>query len=216
MKRYFLGTAFAAVFAAAGTVAAQSPQTPATRPLDQAERSMDQEARTVTVEGCVMREADVPGRDPNFVERMGIGEDFILTDAEVVQGAAQGASASTGVQSSTESSTAASGAASTASGAASGSANAADEAVDGQSSRAPADSGFGASDRRLGAQASMYELEGDNDRFEEFVGQRVRIAGTLENVDQAVESGDANAPSDDLAELSVTSIQAAGSGSCSQ
>lgn len=35
-----------------------------------------------------MREADVPGRKPSPVERAGIGEDYLLTDAKVIKGTA--------------------------------------------------------------------------------------------------------------------------------
>jgi hypothetical protein len=45
----------------------------------------------VTVEGCVMREADVPGRKPNVAERTGITEDYILTSTKIVKGSAPGA-----------------------------------------------------------------------------------------------------------------------------
>jgi hypothetical protein len=43
-------------------------------------------ADEVIVEGCITREADVPGRQPNIAERAGIMEDYILTDAKVVKG----------------------------------------------------------------------------------------------------------------------------------
>ncbi|HEX6210821.1 MAG TPA: hypothetical protein VF136_08595 [Methylomirabilota bacterium] len=56
---------------------AQTPQT-------QGEQRMSgSDDRTVTVVGCLQREADVPGRSPNMVERMGVGEDYILTNAEL-------------------------------------------------------------------------------------------------------------------------------------
>jgi len=45
----------------------------------------------VTVEGCVMREADVPGRKPNVAERAGIAEDYILTNSKMIKGSAPGA-----------------------------------------------------------------------------------------------------------------------------
>jgi hypothetical protein len=46
------------------------------------------------VEGCLMREADVPGRKPNVAERAGITEDYVLMNAKVVKGSAPGAPAS--------------------------------------------------------------------------------------------------------------------------
>lgn len=42
----------------------------------------------VTVEGCIMREADVPGRKPNIAERAGIAEDYILTSTKMIKGSA--------------------------------------------------------------------------------------------------------------------------------
>jgi hypothetical protein len=42
----------------------------------------------VTVEGCLMREADVPGRKPNIVERAGISDDYILTNTRMIKGTA--------------------------------------------------------------------------------------------------------------------------------
>lgn len=42
----------------------------------------------VTVEGCLMREADVPGRQPNMAERAGVTEDYILTNTKMIKGSA--------------------------------------------------------------------------------------------------------------------------------
>jgi hypothetical protein len=91
MKRYLIGCAVAGTIAFTAPVAAQNPQTqPQTPPTpttqDQA-RKQDQ-ARMVTVEGCLMREADVPGRRPNVAERAGIGEDYILTSTKMIKGSA--------------------------------------------------------------------------------------------------------------------------------
>ena len=78
-------TTLAAVAVAVG-VSAQTPtQTPtpgATQPGT---------TPRVTVEGCLMREADVPGRKPNIVERQNIMEDYILTSTKIVKGSAAGA-----------------------------------------------------------------------------------------------------------------------------
>ena len=43
-------------------------------------------ANTVTVEGCLVREKAVPGREPNVAERAGVMEDFILTSAKFLKG----------------------------------------------------------------------------------------------------------------------------------
>jgi hypothetical protein len=42
----------------------------------------------VTVEGCLMREADVPGRKPNVAEQAGIAEDYILASTKMIKGSA--------------------------------------------------------------------------------------------------------------------------------
>jgi len=88
MSRYFFGFAAVGVLALAVSVGAQSPpqtppQTPATPPSAAA-----QPAATVTVEGCLVREADVPGRKPNIAERAGVLEDYILTNVKMVKGTA--------------------------------------------------------------------------------------------------------------------------------
>jgi hypothetical protein len=44
------------------------------------------------VEGCLVREQDVPGRKPNVAERAGVMEDYILTNAKMVKGTAPQAS----------------------------------------------------------------------------------------------------------------------------
>lgn len=83
MRRNLFGVLAGAVMLI-GTVAAQDPQTQQPRPQT---RTQD-EARMVTVEGCLMREADVPGRKPNVAERAGIAEDYILTSTKIIKGSA--------------------------------------------------------------------------------------------------------------------------------
>ena len=73
-----------ATMALAVGAAAQAPQTqPPTRPAAPQTSS----TATVTVEGCLVREQDVPGRKPNIVERQGVMEDYILTSTKIVKGA---------------------------------------------------------------------------------------------------------------------------------
>ena len=91
MRRYLLGCSAAAVVALAVGAAAQEPNYPPNRPQPQASTTQAEQA---TVEGCLMREQDVPGRKPNVAERAGVMEDFILTDAKVVKGTAPKSSAS--------------------------------------------------------------------------------------------------------------------------
>jgi hypothetical protein len=87
MSRYFTGCALAAALALTASVAAQTPQ-PQSPP---ATSTAQDQARMVTVEGCLVREADVPGRKPNIAERAGIAEDFILTDTKMIKGSAPAA-----------------------------------------------------------------------------------------------------------------------------
>ena len=46
-------------------------------------------ARAVTVEGCLVREADEPGREPNVAERAdNTDDDYTLTSTKMVEGSA--------------------------------------------------------------------------------------------------------------------------------
>ena len=86
--RYGFGSVLAGALALSAAVAAQNPPAQEPRPQQPATqtqpRAQDQ-ARAVTVEGCLMREADVPGRRPNVAERAGIGEDYILTSTKIIK-----------------------------------------------------------------------------------------------------------------------------------
>ena len=79
--------AFAAIVLALGlstALAAQNP--PPTQPPAQppsASQPAMAPAQSVTVEGCLVKEKDVPGRAPNPAEKAGVMEDFILTSARV-------------------------------------------------------------------------------------------------------------------------------------
>jgi hypothetical protein len=88
MSRYLFGCAAAAVLAMASSLGAQQypPQTqPTTR-----NPTAQEPAQKVTVEGCLVREEDVPGRKPDVAERAGVLEDYILTDAKIIKGSAPG------------------------------------------------------------------------------------------------------------------------------
>lgn len=91
MSRILLGCVSTAALALTVTVGAQYPptQTPPqqTPPATRTPTTQDQ-ARMVTVEGCLMREADVAGRKPNITERAGIAEDYILTSTRMIKGSA--------------------------------------------------------------------------------------------------------------------------------
>jgi hypothetical protein len=75
MSRYLLGTVAAAVCGLTVSIAAQAPES---KPSAQ-----EQANAVVTIEGCVAREQDVPGRKPNIVERAGVMKDYMLTHAKV-------------------------------------------------------------------------------------------------------------------------------------
>jgi hypothetical protein len=74
-----LAFVFAAALAAAQAPAANQDQTQ-TQP-QQASPAADRTGPTITLEGCLYKERDVPGREPNVAERAGIMEDYILADA---------------------------------------------------------------------------------------------------------------------------------------
>jgi hypothetical protein len=88
MKRQLLTFGF--ICSAFVTVAAaQQAQPPATA----AEAREQQATQMVTIEGCLMREADVPGRRPIEADRERVkrDDDYILTDSKVIKGTAPAA-----------------------------------------------------------------------------------------------------------------------------
>ena len=90
MRRYLSACTAVGVLALTVAVAAQNPPpTPQTQPQTPAAASQP----IATVEGCLVREKDVPGRTPNPAERAGVLEDYILTSAKVVKGSAPPAAA---------------------------------------------------------------------------------------------------------------------------
>ena len=97
LTRVALGTTIAAALAL-GTGAAAGAQIGAPMPKEQPQQPTGQAptatAARVTVEGCLVSEDKVPGREPNIAERAGILEDYILTSTRVVKGTAPKASSS--------------------------------------------------------------------------------------------------------------------------
>jgi hypothetical protein len=90
-RRCFFAGAITGAIALTATVAAQNPQPqPPRTPTTQEQPRTQEQTRMVTVEGCVMREADVPGRRPNVAERAGVAEDYILTSTKIIKGSAPG------------------------------------------------------------------------------------------------------------------------------
>lgn len=103
MSRYTVSGSLilAGVFAAslAAQVPAQQPppQTPPT-PQTQPAMAAQAPASAVTLEGCLKKEADVPGRTPNVAEKAGMMEDFILTGAKVIKGSIPSAGGAPGAK----------------------------------------------------------------------------------------------------------------------
>lgn len=90
MKQYLIPVTLAGALALTASVAGQTP--PPTAPST-AQKPAPTAAGPVTVEGCLMREDDVPGRKSNVAERVGVGEDYILTSTKMVKGTAPAAAA---------------------------------------------------------------------------------------------------------------------------
>ena len=78
-----------ATMALAISAAAQAPATPQNPKPATPAASQAASTAGVTIEGCLVREADVPGRKPNIAERQGVMEDYILMSTKVVKGADQ-------------------------------------------------------------------------------------------------------------------------------
>jgi hypothetical protein len=105
MNRTVHGCVFAAVLTFATTLGAQvqpSPtlprQIPPTPRAQERPREIPETQTTrlaaVTVEGCLVREEDVPGRKPKATDKAATSEDYILTSAKMVTGTAPAVSAS--------------------------------------------------------------------------------------------------------------------------
>jgi hypothetical protein len=77
MKKYLITSAAAVIWA--GALA--SAQTAGVAPNQQERLTADRQSAIVTLVGCLRREADVPGRRPDIVERAGILRDYLLTEA---------------------------------------------------------------------------------------------------------------------------------------
>jgi hypothetical protein len=106
MSRRFLGCGFAVAIAFSSVALAQNPTTqpppaqqpsPTTRPSEPGKTTQAEPAKTteamgpaVTVEGCVVREVDAPGRTPppEMQSRANTDDDYILTETKVVKGSA--------------------------------------------------------------------------------------------------------------------------------
>lgn len=99
MRKYLLAGACAISAAATLGVAqaiAQQQATPPSPTSQSQPTAMTPQAATTTLVGCLYREQDVPGRQPNVAERTGVMEDYILADARTAEqsGSATGTSGS--------------------------------------------------------------------------------------------------------------------------
>jgi hypothetical protein len=233
IRRAFVGLAGAA--AVVGVVAAQTPQSPSTsqeppRSRTAAQDRMDMGSdRSIVVTGCLKEEANVPGRQPNVVERAGILEDFILTNARVSTGSAAGVSSSSSAAGSAGAGSA--GQSSAAAGSRSGSTQSAagpdndqDRNAAGSSGSQSQQSGSNQSARQAGSQVAsstgvMYKVEGlDDEELRRYANQQVEIRGTIDPDDArdaGVGSGSAagrdalqaDAADEDLPEIEAESIR---------
>jgi hypothetical protein len=77
MKKYVLTNATAVLCAEVLLFA----QTRAAAPNPQERLTADRQSAIVTLVGCLQREATVPGRRANIIERAGIMQDYLLTQA---------------------------------------------------------------------------------------------------------------------------------------
>ncbi len=134
----------------------------------------------VTVEGCLLREQDIPGRQPNVAERAGVMEDFILASARVVKGIAPQSAAGAGATGDV--------------------ARAGGQPATGQPGSDAARTSAG------GAQAlsPMYDVKNlDADRLKPLVGKRVQIEGRLSDTSRSPSAG----ASQDLVDIQGSNIR---------
>jgi hypothetical protein len=84
---------FSALFASGGAWA-QEPSQPTARQAPQPGlQALD--GQTVTVTGCLVREADVPGRQPTATERAGLLPDYFLSNVQVKSASPGGSAGAT-------------------------------------------------------------------------------------------------------------------------
>ena len=97
MKRLWMSGAAAMMAMSIATLGAQTPQQPPTQPPTTqppttqtpatATAAQDNMA-TTTIQGCVYKEQDIPGRTPNVAEKAGVMEDYILVASAAMSGTA--------------------------------------------------------------------------------------------------------------------------------
>ena len=89
MKRLWMSGAAAVIAMSIASVGAQTPQNPPqTQPPTQSPQTQPpatsamQDAATTTLQGCVYKEQDIPGRTPNVAEKAGVLEDYVLVTSQ--------------------------------------------------------------------------------------------------------------------------------------
>ncbi len=102
MKRLWMSGAAAVMAMSISSLGAQTPQQPPTQPpttqppttqMPAPATASAQSMATTTIQGCVYKEQDIPGRSPNVAEKAGVMEDYILvasTDASTSTAGATG------------------------------------------------------------------------------------------------------------------------------
>jgi hypothetical protein len=88
MRTYLNGVILAGAFAIAAVAAAQSPPQPpqSPRPTSTPRPLVRGSEGLVTLEGCLVHEAEIQGRIPKTAESAGVTGDFVLTKAKVIKG----------------------------------------------------------------------------------------------------------------------------------
>lgn len=78
------------MLASAALVSAQLPPQPpqSPRPTSAQRPTVRGSEGIVTLEGCLVREAEIEGRSPKTPERAGVASDYVLTRAKVIKGTA--------------------------------------------------------------------------------------------------------------------------------
>ena len=186
MNRRFAASGVAFALACTAAIAAQDPQTPSPRPSAPAVT-----AESVTVEGCLLREADVPGRRPSGTERQRVraDDDYVLSDAKMISGTAPAQATASATPAGTSGTT----------------------GTAGTSGSVAADPKPTGSSGAVVTSPLMFDVEEiEKAQLTEHRGKRVQIDGIFKHADAA---GNAVSPANDLVELHGTAIRVVG-GEC--
>jgi hypothetical protein len=91
------GTIAALTLAGSLSLNAQTPQTPspnpaappqAGRPATDTQRATGNADQAITITGCLKEEKDVPELKPNAAEKVGVSDDYVLTNVKIAAGSA--------------------------------------------------------------------------------------------------------------------------------